>query len=164
MKTLLSGKVLNTHGLHGELKTENYLDEGYIDRVKTVFIDGERYKITGRREHKGFLLLKLAGVEDIDAAMRLKNREIFIDRAELGLPEGQFFYSDLYGFEVFDRRTGRAAGTLVQVMENPACLLLEIEDGGKKYLVPETPFYEGADLEKKVVFINTIPGMLPDEN
>ena len=164
MKTLLSGKVLNTHGLHGELKTENYLDDGYIERVKTVFIEGIGYKITGRREHKGFLLLKLAGVEDIDAAMRLKNREIYIDRAELDLPEGQFFYSDLYGFEVFDRRVGRNVGRLAQVVENPACLLLEIEDGGKKYLVPETPFYEGADLEKKVVFINTISGLLPDED
>ena len=37
MDILECGKVLNTHGIRGELKVDNYCDDGFFKKIKTFF-------------------------------------------------------------------------------------------------------------------------------
>ncbi|MBO5973924.1 MAG: hypothetical protein J6Q16_04455, partial [Clostridia bacterium] len=72
---------------------------------------------------------------------------------------------DLYGFDVFDRRVQRVIGKLREVRESTASMLYIIESEGREILVPDVPaFSRGYDLEKQTVEIETIEGMLPDED
>ena len=159
------GKVVNTHGIAGEVKIENYCDEGFFKRISAVTIGGEKYGVLSSRTHKGFVLARLEGITTVEDAMRLKGKTVTADRKDIDMPRGHVFYSDLYGFEVYDRRVGRVIGKLREVRESTASMLYIIEAGDKEILVPDVPaFSRGYDLKKKTVEIETIEGMLPDED
>ena len=93
-----AGRIVNTHGVRGEVKIEVWLDSAeFLRSFKRVFIGEREIKIESAFVHKGFLIAKLDGVDDVNAAMTLKGREITILRADTKLPKGAFFISDIIG-------------------------------------------------------------------
>ncbi len=68
-----AGRIVNTHGIAGEVKIEVWLDSPqFMKRCGALVVNGGKLKILSAREHKGFLLAKLDGVDDVSAAMALK--------------------------------------------------------------------------------------------
>ena len=97
--------------------------------------------------------------------MSLKGKTVIADRKDIDMPRGHVFYSDLYGFEVYDRRTEKIIGTLREVRESTASMLYIIDSEKGEILVPDVPaFSRGYDVKKKIIEIETIEGMLPDED
>lgn len=165
MEILECGKVLNTHGVRGELKAENYCDDGFFKKIKTIFIGGTEYRIKSARDHGAFVLLTLEGIETVEQAMLLKGKAITARRADLKLKKGEYLYQDLYGFDVYDLRCEKVIGTLKEVLERPASMVYVIDCDGQEALIPAVePFHQGVDLEKKLLTLRTIEGMLPHEN
>ena len=96
-----AGRIVNTHGVRGEVKIEVWLDSAeFLRGFKRVFIGEREIKIESAFVHKGFLIAKLDGVDDVNAAMTFKGREISILRADAKLPKGAFFISDIIGASV----------------------------------------------------------------
>ena len=56
------------------------------------------------------MLAKLEGVSDVNAAMVLKGKTVFIDRTGVELPDGRHFIADLIGLDVLDADSGRSWG------------------------------------------------------
>ena len=166
MKSVIEcGKIVNTHGIAGEVKIENYCDEGFFKRISRISAGSETFEVLSSRTHKGFVLARLQGINTVEDAMRLKGKTVFAERKDINMPRGHVFYSDLYGFDVFDRRVQRVVGKLREVRESTASMLYIIESEGKEILVPDVPaFSRGYDLNKQIVEIETIEGMLPDED
>ena len=53
MDILECGKVLNTHGIRGEIKIlPQGVDVDILNRVKTIYIDGEPRTVSASRVHK----------------------------------------------------------------------------------------------------------------
>ena len=89
-----AGEVVNTHGVRGEVKIIPWTDSAeFLAAIRTLYIDGRAVKVRAARVHKGTVLAALEGVEDVNAAMRLKGRRVFIDRADAKLPKGGYFIS-----------------------------------------------------------------------
>jgi 16S rRNA processing protein RimM len=88
---------------------------------------------------KGVLLVRIKGVEDRNAAERLKGLRLYVRRAALPPPEADEFYeADLIGIET-TREDGTLFGTIRAVNNFGAGASLEIEDpSGKMVLVPFT--------------------------
>ena len=63
------GKLINTHGIAGEVKIDNYCDEGFFKRISAVTVGGRKYEVLSSRTHKGFVLAKLEGINTIEDAM-----------------------------------------------------------------------------------------------
>ena len=96
-----AGKIVNTHGVRGEVKIQVWLDSPeFMRRFKTLYIDSKPVRLLSSREHKGFLIAMLEGVEDINAAMSLKNKTVYIDRADAKLKKGEYFLCDIIGSRV----------------------------------------------------------------
>lgn len=165
MDILECGRILNTHGVHGEVKAENYCDEGFFKKIRQITVGGQPYVLRQAREHGTFVLLTLEGVDTVEQAMLLKGKPITIPRADLKLKKGEYLYQDLYGFSVYDLRREAVIGTLKEVLERPASLVYVLDCAGREALVPAVPpFHQGVDLEERVLTLRTIEGMLPDEN
>ncbi len=163
--TLSWGKVLNTHGVRGELRIQPHCEQSMFGSVEQMNIGGTCYKLKSCRAHKNFVLVFFEGIDSIEAAMALKGREITVLRDKVALAPGQYFYSEIYGFSVFDKRVNRVVGTLSEVRENPANDLYIIECEGKSFMIPATPpFAVSVDFETRTVTVQTILGMLPDED
>lgn len=158
-KYIEAGKIINTHGVAGEVKIEVWLDSPEFFRsFKRLFIAGREVKINDSRVHKGFLLAKLEGVEDVNDAMRLKNTVVSIDREDAKLPEGAFFLQDIVGAEVLDE-SGKSIGTLTEVMDTPASPIYVVK-GEAEHLIPAVPeFIMSTDPAAGIIRVRLIEGM-----
>lgn len=165
MNILDCGTVAGTHGVRGEIKINSLLDNGMLETIKTLYIGGQPYRLISARPHKSHVLAVLEGVDTVEKAMALKSKPVTCDRDTMNLPQGHFFYRDIYGFEVFDLRTGQIIGTLHQVREAPAGMLYVIRSGDDELYIPAVDaFKRGIDFEAKRVSVETIRGMLPNED
>ena len=82
---ITAGQIVNTHGIRGEVKL---LPQGVgldlLAQCGVFYVDGAPYTAAACREHKGCLLLRLKGVDDMDAALSLKGKPVSILRAGAG--------------------------------------------------------------------------------
>ena len=154
-----AGRIVNTHGVAGEVKIEVWLDSPqFLKSFKRCFIDRREVKLLSARVHKGFLIVKLEGVEDVNAAMALKGRTVFMDRADARLPKGTFFLQDIIGASVVDE-SGNEIGKLVDVMETPASNVYVVK-GEQEHLIPAVPeFILSTDADNGIITVHLIEGM-----
>ena len=158
-KYIEAGRIVNTHGVAGEVKIEVWLDSpAFMRRFKRLYLDGEERQILSAKVQKNFLIVRLAGVEDVNAAMRLKGRTVHIDRADAHLPKGSFFLQDIIGAAVVDEQ-GNSVGTLTEVLETPASRIYVVK-GEREHLIPVVPeFIMSTDVEAGVITVRLIEGM-----
>jgi 16S rRNA processing protein RimM len=134
--------VLGPQGRRGEVAAELHTSfpERFAERTELsgLATDGRRRELQLEEHwfHKGYVVLKFAGVESISDAERLAGMELQIpaeQRAEL--KEGAAYVSDLVGCEVENR--GTVVGTVADVQfgagEAP---LLVVKRGEQEFLVP----------------------------
>ncbi len=154
-----AGKIVNTHGVRGEVRIEVWLDSpALLKRCGRVFLGGEEKKLLSAREHKGFLIAQLEGVADVNAAQALKNRVVQIARADARLPRGAFFLQDIIGASVVDE-SGAELGTLAEVLELPTQRVYVVR-GETEHLIPAVPaFILNTDAEAGVITVRLIEGM-----
>lgn len=154
-----AGRIVNTHGINGEVKIEVWLDSpAFFKTFKRLFINGAEKRILSAREHKQFIIARLEGVEDINAAMALKGKTVEILRADARMKDGEFFVQDILGFTVVDE-DGHTVGKLVDAFETPASMLYVVR-GESEHLVPAVrEFILGIDAEKEQIRVHLIEGM-----
>ena len=158
---LEAGQVVNTHGVRGEVKIVPWCDSPeFLCGFDTLYIDGAPVKVRESRPHKGNVLARLEGVADVNAAMRLKNKVVSIDRTGVVLPEGRHFLADLIGLKVVNDDTGEELGILEEVLTPPAHEVYVVRGGGKEYLIPAVDaFLRGTDVDAGWVRVHLIEGM-----
>ena len=158
---LEAGQIVNTHGVQGEVKIVPWCDSPeFLCSFDTLYIDGAPVTVRASRPHKGNVLARLEGVEDVNAAMRLKNKVVSIDRTGVVLPEGRHFLADLIGLRVIDDDTGEELGILEEVLTPPAHEVYVVRGGGKEYLIPAVDaFLRGTDVDAGWVRVHRIEGM-----
>ena len=154
-----AGKIVNTHGVRGEVRIEVWLDSpALLKRCGRVYLGGEEKKILSAREHKGFLIAQLEGVADVGAAQALKNRVVQIARADAKLPRGAYFLQDIIGACVVDE-SGAEVGRLAEVLELPGQRVYVVK-GETEHLIPAVPaFIRNTDAENGVITVRLIEGM-----
>lgn len=154
-----AGRIVNTHAVAGEVKIEVWLDSAdFMRRFKRIYIAGEEIKLVSARVHKGFLLAKLEGVDDVNAAMALKNKTVSIRREDARLPKGAFFVQDIIGASVVDEN-GAEIGKLTEVFDTPASRIYVVQ-GEREHLIPAVPeFIMSTDPEAGIVTVHLIEGM-----
>ena len=154
-----AGRIVNTHGVAGEVKIEVWLDSPeYFRTFKRLYLNGAEKRILSARTHKSFVIARLEGVDDLNAAMALKGKTVEILRADAHLKEGEFFVQDILGFTVVDEQ-GNTVGTLVDAEESPASMLYHVK-GESEHLIPAVKeFILGIDAEKEEIRVHLIEGM-----
>ncbi len=103
MKFIELGKIVNTHGVHGEIKVNPYADTpAFLKNFKSVFVDGNEYKVKSVKETKGCAVLKLETVDTVETATLLRGKTVLVPESALPiLPEGSYYIKDLIGMEVY---------------------------------------------------------------
>ncbi len=156
---LEAGEIVNTHGVRGEVKILPWTDSAeFLLGFKTLYIEGQSYRVRSSRVHKGCLIAELDGVADVNAAMTLKGRIVCFDRRDAKLPKGRFFLADIIGAKVVDE-SGAEIGTLTDVIENPTQNIYVVR-GETEHLIPAVPeFILNTDSENGILTVHLIEGM-----
>ncbi len=134
------GKIVNTHGVKGEMRVMPSTDDiKRFEKLKEVYIqqrDLKTYEITAVRYHKQFVLIKLKGIDTMDAAEQMKNSLIKIDRKEsLPLGQDEYYMTDLYDMAVVTEE-GRELGKLVDILVTGSNDVYVVRNEEKEILIP----------------------------
>jgi len=157
---LEAGRIVNTHGLHGEVKIQPWADSAeFLQSFRMFYLEsGKELSVISSRTQKGFLYAKFDGVDDVEKAQILKGKIIKVDRNEIELPEGTYLLSDVIGAKAVTE-DGQELGLVKDILEEPAANVFIIR-GDREILVPAVPeFLLNVDTEQKVVTVRLIEGM-----
>jgi len=148
------GRVVKPQGRRGEVLTEPLSDRpDRFPRLRRAFVPGaagaaREVTVTSCWPHKGRFVLKLEGVDSIDAAEAYRGLELRIPEQDLApLPPGSFYYHELVGLAAHEV-SGRALGTVKDVLETGAGapVLVIAGPAGSEELVPlAEDFVKGID-------------------
>ncbi len=162
---LEAGKIINTHGIRGEVKIQPWCDgpEFLLD-FDQLYVDGKPMTVLSARIHKGNVLVIFQGISSIDEAEALKNKIVYLDRGDVELPEGRHFIADLIGLTVRNAETGQEIGKLVEVLDYPTQDIFVVK-GEHEYLIPAVDaFMREINEEEGWMSLIVLDGMATDEN
>ena len=139
MEFLEVGKIINTHGLRGDVKVVAWTDlpEDFED-IPVVYIKkktgDEKLTVSKIKYQKNNLIVKFKEINDINEAEKYKGLIIYADREDLWeLEDGVYYIADLIGLEVYDE-SGKI-GVIADVFNTGANDIYDVKRDGKKNLL-----------------------------
>ena len=165
METIRIGRIVNAHGIRGEVRVQPInQDPAFLTAFKTFYLDGKPLRPTANHVHKSLVLMKFPGVDDMNAALALKEKVLYIRREDAPLKDGQCFDEELLDMEVYNADTGALLGRIVKVEDYPAHKVYTVR-GEHEYLIPAVPevFIRSADLDANRMEVHILEGMATDE-
>lgn len=157
---LEAGKIVNTHGVRGEVKIQPWADSPeFLCGFKTLYIDGNPVGVLSSRAHKSNVITLFEGIGSIDDAIRLKNKTVSIKRDDVKLEPGAYFITDLIGLIAVDEETGGVLGKITEIIPLTPNNVYVIT-GDREILVPAVPeFVKNIDIIAGRVTFRLIEGM-----
>jgi 16S rRNA processing protein RimM len=156
------GRVVKPQGRHGEVAVEPLTDRpGRFPELRRAYVPGpagavREVQVERCWPHKGRFVLKLHGVDSIDAAETLRGLELRIPEGELEtLPDGSYYHHQLRGLRAEDDQ-GRVVGTVDEILEGSGeAPVLVVRGARGETLVPlARDFVRRVDLaEGRVVLV-----------
>ena len=156
-----AGEIVSTHGVRGEVKVLCWLDDPEMlcefDRCR---IAGKDYVMEQVRVQKTCNLVKLQGVDTMDAAQAMRGKTVELYREDID--NEVIFAAELIGMEVFAE--GQRIGKIKEVLAYPGNSVYVVK-GEHEYMIPAVnQFILSTDMEKNEMQVKLIEGMRSDEN
>ncbi len=160
------GKIAQTHGLKGEVKIKtdsDFIDERYKVGATVYYKEKNNYKPLVVKSHRSMLnyeLVTFEGIDSIEAITPYLGKMLYGERDKNLLEEGEHFYSDLVGMDVY--QNGVLKGKVKEVKEFPMYDYLSIVDlDNKEKLVPLLEeFLEEIDEDNNRINLVDMEGLL----
>ena len=156
-----AGEIVTTHGIKGEVKVLCWLDDPeMLCEFERCRIDGKEVEIEQCRVQKTCNLVKLSGVDTMEAAQAMRGKIIELYREDID--DEVIFAAELIGMEVFCN--GELIGKIKEVLDYPGNSVYVIK-GTREYMIPAVKeFILSTDMEKNEMQVKLIEGMRSDEN
>ena len=155
------GKIINTHGVTGEMKIDAWCDSPQVLKSIKHFYLGEGTGLlvpVSVRTGGQFPFIKFEGINTVEEAAKYKNKIIYANRDEIKKPAGKHFICDLIGLDVIDKNTGRIYGKLNDVLEYEPNEIYEISTEKGTVLMPAVKEFISEIDEEKGIFVTPIDG------
>ncbi len=158
---LEAGEIVTTHGVRGEVKVLPWSDgpEFLLD-FKRIRIGGTDYAVESCRIQKTCNLLKLKGVDTVEAGQALRGMTVEVYRVDA--PKELIFVAELIGLSVYC--DGALLGTITDVLDYPGNKVYMVE-GDHTYMIPAVKeFVLNTDMDAERMDVKIIEGMRTDES
>jgi 16S rRNA processing protein RimM len=153
-------------GTRGEVKVRLDVEPAYLERIARVYLGREHRAIDllGVFRRGRAYTLQLRGIETMTAAETLRDVDVAIPLAEAPpLAEGEFFVADVVGLRAVTT-TGRALGTVVEVLSTGANDVYVVRGDAGEVLIPAIrDVVTSIDPAAGLLQIEPMAGLLPDE-
>ena len=161
LQFLEAGQIVTTHGVRGEMKVLPWADSpDFLLNFNRVLIDGKEYAVESCRIQKSCNLLKLAGIDTMEAAQAMHGKTLMIYREDTD-PD-IIFAAELIGVDVYcdDKHIGK----ITDVLDYPGNKVYVVK-GEREYMIPAVKaFILATDMDNNRMQVRLIEGMAADEN
>ena len=155
------GKIVNTHGLKGELKILSDFDlKNQVFVIgKNIYI-GDSYikeEIASYRKHKEFDMITLKNYNNINQVLKYLKKKVYVKREDLNIDK--YLMTDLIGLDVYLKE--QKIGKIIDFVYNGSNKLLVVE-GLKKFYIPMVEdFVNKVDINNcKVDVTDNVKGLI----
>ena len=161
LQFLEAGEIVTTHGVRGEFKVLPWSDgPDFLLDFDRVRIDGKTYSVESCRVQKTCNLLKLDGIDTMEAAIALRGKIVEVYREDA--PQDLIFAAELIGVDVYT--DGTLIGKITDVLDYPGNKVYVVE-GEHSYMIPAVKaFILSTDLDANSMSVKLLEGMRTDEN
>ncbi|UQD51687.1 ribosome maturation factor RimM [Bacillus methanolicus] len=164
------GKIVNTHGIKGEVRVisiTDFADERYKPgNTLYLFMPDSKEPIelvvNSHRTHKSFDLLTFKGYESIQDVEKMKGGILKISESQLKpLEEGEYYFHEIIGCLVYTT-FGEEIGKIKEILTPGANDVWVVKDkDGKEILIPYIDeVVKKVDVKEKIVLIKPMEGLL----
>ena len=156
-----AGEIVNVHGLRGDVKVLCWLgDPEMLCEFDRCRIGGKDFEMEQVRVQKTCNLVKLQGIDTVEAAQKLRGRTLELYREDID--EEVIFAAELMGMEVF--AAGEKIGRITDVLSYPGNSVYVVK-GQYEYMIPAaSQFILETNMEENTMQVKLIEGMRSDEN
>ena len=156
-----AGEIVTTHGVRGEVKVLCWLDDPEMlcefDRCR---IAGKEYTMDQVRVQKTCNLVKLQGVDTMEAAQAMRGKILELYREDID--DEVIFAAELIGVEVYAE--DKLIGRIKEVLDYPGNSVYVVK-GEYEYMIPAVKqFILDTNVDENTMHVRLIEGMRSDEN
>lgn len=165
MNLLQVGKIVNTHGLRGDVKVVSWTDTpDVIEELETIFVGDkkEEFHMQYVKYQKNNLIIKFKEIPDINVAEKYKNQILYAEREALGeLPDGVYYITDLLGCKVVDDDSGEEIGILDDIFNNGGSDIYDVKKKDAKHLLLPVidDVVKNIDIEERIIHVHVLEGL-----
>ncbi|NMO96472.1 ribosome maturation factor RimM [Paenibacillus lemnae] len=171
-KLLTVGKIVNTHGIRGEMKVVPYSDfaEQRFAKNSPLYIVSSKggapipVTVEASRLHKNMYIMKLKEVGGINEAEKYKEYLLKIDETlQEELPDNEYYFHEIIGCQVVtDDEPAQELGVIKEILTPGANDVWVVKTPkGKEILLPSIPdVILDVDKVNKVVRVHLMEGLL----
>ncbi len=164
------GKIVNTHGIRGEVRVVSSTDfpEERYQKGSTLYIfkknatEPIEVVVASSRQHKNFYLLTFVGHETIEKVEGYKEGVLKVSDEQLGaLDEGEYYYHEIIGCTV-STAGGEELGVIKEILSPGANDVWVVkEKSGKELLIPYIDdVVKEINVDAKSIIIEPMEGLL----
>lgn len=162
------GRIVNTHGIKGEVKVHRITDfDDRFDVGNTIFLVMEHERpikldITGHRIHKEFDLIQFKGYDTINDVEPYKGALLKITESQLSnLETDEFYFHEIIGCTVY-LTNGDKLGIINEILSPGANDVWVVrQEEGKDVLIPYIEdVVKQVDVAARKVVIDPMEGLL----
>ena len=156
------GKIVNTHGIKGELRIlSNFDKKGIVFKPGFKFYIGDDYleeKVATYRKHKEFDMVLFEGYDNINQVLKYMKMKVYVKREDLCLNNDDYLLDDLVDLNIV--YNGKVLGKVIEIVYNGVNILLSV-DGEKHFYIPRNEFFiKKVDLVKKEIIVENVEGLI----
>ncbi len=163
------GKIVSVQGIKGEVRVQPWCDSPeFLCEFEELYLDSKGEKtieILSVRVQKNVVVMKIDGVNTVEAAEKMRGTTLYIDRDDIELDENSYFVQDLIGLSVFDEVTNENYGEIVEVSQTGANDVYHIKNSdGKIRLIPAiADVVLETNLEERKMVIHVLEGLFDED-
>ncbi|AIQ47892.1 16S rRNA processing protein RimM [Paenibacillus sp. FSL R7-0273] len=170
---LTVGRLVNTHGIRGEIKILSHTDFPEVrfapgKKMTVIPADGSpRFEVTveSAREHKGMYIAKLKGYTNINQIEKYKGSMLKVPGDDLvELPENEYYFHHIVGCEVYtDQDLDKPLGIITDILQPGANDVWVVKPAkGQDILIPVIDdVVLDVDTAAKKITVHLMEGLLP---
>ena len=163
MRYISIGKIVNTHGIQGELRLLSrfeYKEKAFVKGMK-IYIgkDKKEEEIVSYRPHKSFDMIKLKGYYNINEVLQYKGQFCYVNYDDLKLSGDECLAMDLIQLPCYwaGEFVGRVK-RIEEIGEDRRLLILDHE--GKEVMIPYIKEFVSFNKRANVVNLTIPEGLI----
>ena len=163
MEYICVGKIVQTHGIKGELRIRSkFLKKDRVFKKGFTLYLGEDKKaevINSYRPHKEFDMVTFEGYDNINQVLDYLKLMVYAKKSDIELNEDEYILEELVGLKVVE--DGICLGKVNEIVYNNSNILLNVVSDSVSFYIPNNPnFIKKVNLSDEEIIVENAKGLI----